>query len=134
MLKTLQSLPDKTAITLSLLCTAHCLALPFLLILFPSLLSLQLDNEAFHFWMVLAVIPVSLYALTLGCKKHQRFHLLAVGGVGLLCLLLAVFVPEALLGEIGEKGLTLIGSALIAFGHFKNYRLCQQKRQSCDCS
>ena len=128
----LQVLSDKTAIGLSLLCTLHCLALPFVLVLFPSMAALQLDNEAYHFWMIIAVIPISMYALTLGCKQHKRKYLLVVGSVGLMFLLMAVFLPEPLIGEWGEKSLTLIGASIIAVGHYINYRLCQLKH-TCTC-
>lgn len=129
----LQPLSDKTAIGLSLLCTLHCLALPILLIAFPNVLSLQLNNEAFHFWMILAVIPISIFALTLGCKQHKRFQLLIIGAIGLLLLFMAIILPESLLGEQGEKILTLIGAGLIAIGHFKNFKLCQPTKE-CACS
>ena len=128
----IQTFWDKTAISLSLLCTLHCLALPFLLIAFPSVAALQLDNEVFHFWMVLAVLPTSIYALTLGCKKHKRRQFLMTGLFGLTFLLSAVLLPESLLGEMGEKALTLIGAALIAFSHVNNYRLCQRNKK-CVC-
>jgi len=129
----LQSVPDNIAISLSLLCTLHCLALPLILVLIPSVASLQLQNEAFHFWMVLVVIPVSLYALTLGCKQHNRVYIFAIGGTGLSLLLMAVILPEPLLGEYGEKITTLLGASLIAIAHFTNYRLCQQQER-CKCS
>jgi len=128
----LQPFSDKAAIGLSLLCTLHCLALPLLLVIFPSIASLQLANEALHFWMILAVIPTSVYALTLGCKQHKRKHLLVVGSFGLTFLALAVFLPESLLGELGEKTFTLIGAGLIAFGHYRNYRLCRHNK-CCEC-
>lgn len=128
----IQAFWDKTAISLSLLCSLHCLALPLLLVIFPSITALNLDNEAFHFWMVLAVIPTSIYALTLGCKKHKRTQFLVTGLIGLVALLLAVFLPESLVGEIGEKIFTLVGSGLIAFSHFKNHQLCQRQKK-CAC-
>lgn len=128
----LQTLSDKTAISLSILCTLHCLALPVILVLFPSMAALRLDNEAYHFWMILAVIPISFYALTLGCKQHKRKHLLVLGSIGLMFLVMAVFLPESLTGEWGEKALTLIGASIIAFAHYINYRLCRHER-TCTC-
>ncbi len=127
-----QPLSDKAAISLSLLCAFHCLALPLLLVLLPSMASLQLDNEAFHFWMILAVLPTSIYALTLGCKQHKRTYLLVLGAVGLALLLSAVLLPESLFGERGEKIFTLLGAGLISIAHFKNYRLCRQNK-GCKC-
>ncbi|MTI12948.1 MerC domain-containing protein, partial [Sansalvadorimonas verongulae] len=70
-MKTLQIVTDRLAISLSFLCLMHCLALPLLLVTLPSLTVLNLENELFHVGMVAFVIPTSLYALTLGCKKHQ---------------------------------------------------------------
>ncbi len=129
-MKTLQNYTDRAAISLSFLCLAHCLILPLLLVILPSLTVLNLDNEMFHLGMVVFVIPTSLYALTLGCRKHQHYQLLAIGFLGLTFLLGAVLGEEQI-GEFGEKTLTVIGSVLIAFGHYRNFRLCQHKE---DCS
>ncbi|MDC9724724.1 MAG: MerC domain-containing protein [Gammaproteobacteria bacterium] len=130
-METLQTITDKLSISLSLLCAIHCLALPVILTLLPSLAALQLDNEAFHYWMVLAVIPTSIYALTMGCKRHKHFRLLLIGGAGLALLVLAVVLGEEAIGESGEKILTLLGATLVAIGHFWNFRLCRQ--QDCAC-
>ncbi|BCD98751.1 MerC domain-containing protein [Marinagarivorans cellulosilyticus] len=119
-----QTLSDTTAISLSLMCALHCLALPLALIVFPSIATLQLDNEYFHFWMIIIVIPISLYALTLGCKAHKRFYTLSIGVLGLALLLLAVSLTETVIKEIGEKILTLMGATFIAFSHYRNYKLC----------
>lgn len=128
----LNLLPDKLAISLSLLCTLHCLALPVLVVLSPSIAALGLDNEIFHYWMLVAVLPISLFALTMGCKKHQRFQILLMGCIGLSILVLAALLGHDLFGETGEKVLTVIGSAIIAYGHVRNYRACQINR-SCHC-
>ena len=42
----------------------------------------------------------------------------------------AAALGEGNLGEFGERGLTLLGSLIIAFSHFKNYQVCK----SIDCS
>ena len=125
-----RALADKAGITLSLLCAIHCMALPLLIVLVPSLASLGLQDEAFHFWMVIAVIPTSAYALTMGCKKHKRFRLLTIGSVGLGLLIIAAFFGHDLLGEFWEKALTVAGATVIALGHFYNYSLCQ-RHQTC---
>lgn len=124
----MRALTDKLAIGLSWLCVMHCLALPIILILLPSLTVLGLEDESFHFWMLVAVLPTSLYALFIGCKQHQQHRLLAVGLGGLLVLLLAFFFGHDWLGEYGEKGLTVVGAMMVAYSHRRNYRLCQQSR------
>ena len=133
-MSTTQAVTDKLAIGLSLGCAVHCLSLPILLALLPSMAALQLDNEAFHFWMLVAVIPTSVYALTLGCKQHKRYRLLILGFIGLGLLVLALALGEERIGEIGEKILTVIGGGFVAFGHWSNYRLCNaEKHEDCTC-
>ena len=125
-------LADKTAIGLSLLCTLHCLALPIAIVLLPSIAGLGLDDERFHIWMVIVVIPVSAYALTMGCRKHRKTGVLLTGVVGLVLLCLAPFVGHDLPGESGEKVLTLIAVAIISASHVRNFLLCQ-KEAACEC-
>jgi hypothetical protein len=134
-MNTTQTVTDKLAIGLSLGCAIHCLSLPVILALLPSLAALQLDNEAFHFWMLVAVLPTSVYALTMGCKQHKRYRLLIIGFIGLGLLVLALALGEERIGEAGEKMLTVIGAGFVAFGHWFNYRLCHaQKHKDCTCS
>ncbi len=128
----IRSLTDKTAIGLSLVCALHCLAFPFAVVLLPSLAALSLDGEAFHLWMVIAVIPTSLFALTLGCKRHKRHRVALVGSVGLLVLAVTALAGAKLLGEPAEKSLTVLGAVVIALGHYWNFRLCQQL-DPCEC-
>ena len=131
-MKILPMFTDKIAISLSVLCVLHCLTVPLLVVLLPSITVLALDREAFHLWMVIAVIPISLYALTLGCKKHKKPSILFFGLFGLAFLISAVFFGESQLGEAGEKIITVIGSTLIAFSHFKNFTFCRELEQ-CPC-
>jgi hypothetical protein len=125
-MKIVQEFTDKFAISLSMLCAIHCLLLPLLLVALPSLGALQLQNEAFHFWMLAAVIPTSIYALTIGCKKHHRYRLLSWGISGLILMLLAVFFGHDIAGESGEKILTLLGAILVVIAHWGNFRRCRQ--------
>ncbi|MDY7026034.1 MAG: MerC domain-containing protein [Pseudomonadota bacterium] len=127
-MKTLQPTSDLFAIGLSMACAVHCLLLPFLLVFMPSALAMVLDNEAFHTWMLIAVIPLSFFALTLGCRQHKRYQLLALCSVGLLLMVSAVLWGESWFGELGEKFLTLAGALFVALGHWLNHRLCRQKK------
>ena len=128
----LQPVVDKAAIGLSLLCAVHCLALPLAIALLPSLAAVGLADEAFHTWIVLAVIPLSTFALTLGCKKHRQMGVLYTGLLGLSFLCLTPLLGHELLGEAGEKILTLAGAGLIAASHINNFKLCQKGR-ACGC-
>lgn len=117
---------NNLAIGLSALCVVHCLATPLLLVLLPSLTALQLDNEAFHRWLLMGVIPTSLFSLFMGCKEHRSYSVLIVGLCGLLFLISAVFVEGFENGELLEKVLTVTGAIIVAAGHYLNFHLCRQ--------
>lgn len=129
----LQKPADKIAISLSVLCAVHCFATPMLIVLIPAFASLPLGSESLHFWMVVGVLPISLFSLTLGCKKHRKFHVASIGLIGLALMVIAVAGEAIGFGEVMEKALTLSGALLIALAHFWNYRLCQQGGHSCEC-
>lgn len=130
-MKSSQSVMDRMAIGLSLMCTVHCFATPIILVLLPSLAALQLDNEQFHVWILAAVLPTSLLALSLGCKKHKRIRYMACGAIGLAFMICAVLLGH----EVAEKAFTLIGSAFIAVAHWFNYQQClKQNDDNCPCS
>ncbi|AQQ66790.1 hypothetical protein Mag101_03390 [Microbulbifer agarilyticus] len=129
---TLQYSTDKAAIGLSILCTAHCLMMPLLILFVPSIATLSIAGEQFHQWMVAAVLPTSIYALAMGCKVHKQYRFAAMGIAGLALLVLALVLGENA-GELVEKGLTLAGATLLAFAHIQNYRRCQQQHSNCGC-
>lgn len=128
----IRTLSDTAAIGLSLLCAIHCLMLPLVLVWLPTAMALTVGDEIFHVVMVLLVIPLSLYALLVGCKQHKRFRVLMLGCIGLSLLLAAIFLGHDYLGDIGEKVMTVIGAGLVAVGHWFNYQLCQSDER-CDC-
>ena len=130
MLRT-QLTSDKLAAGLSMACVIHCFFAPSLIILSFSFLSLSIESEIIHYLIVFLAVPISLFALGLGYKNHDVLSYLYTGAFGLVLLVVAVVLGEDLLGEIGEQTLTLIGSMIVAFAHFKNHRKC--KELECDC-
>ena len=123
---------DKSAISLSVLCMAHCLIIPVIPILLPTLFSLSLGGELFHKLLLVAVVPLSAVALLLGCQKHQHWTVLIWGIAGLSLLVFAGIFAHDLMGEAGEKTLTVVGSMLLVYSHYKNYRRCGEYEQ-CEC-
>lgn len=118
---------DVCAVTLSSLCVLHCLALPVLIVLVPSLAVLPIAEEKFHFFLVFLVIPVSISALYLGCRRHRRWAVLFWGLTGVGVLILTALYGHEFLGEKGEKIMTVAGAALIAVSHILNFRLCRAR-------
>lgn len=123
---------DKTAIGLSMFCAIHCLLLPTMIVLSPVLAATSFGNEAFHQWLLLAVLPISAVALTLGCRKHHNFSILRWGVPGLVIIAVTALWGHELLGETGEKVASIIGALLIVVGHWLNHRLCQQQHCPCE--
>ena len=130
-MRNIQTVADKAAIGLSMACAVHCLAVPVLVVLLPAVASFYLFDEAFHLWMLVAVVPTSVVALTLGCRKHGSYAVLVPGLLGIATLCAAVWIGHDVLGEQGEKLLTVLGATMVAAGHLWNHRLCS--RSSCEC-
>jgi len=122
---------DKAAIGLSLACAVHCLLMPTTLILLPALAGYSFVDESFHRWMLLAVLPTSLIALTMGCRRHRQLSVIALCVPGLAALTVAALWGHELFGANGEKIVSLLGAALITLGHLRNHTLC--KRLQCGC-
>ena len=122
---------DGIAISLSFLCALHCLFVPSFVILAPSFLSIAFDNEFIHYLILILAIPVSVFALSIGFKSHKSLSMVFSGFLGISILLFAVLFGNNLLGETGEKALTLLGSTIVAFAHFRNLKVC--KELDCDC-
>lgn len=116
---------DRTAIGLSLVCAIHCLLLPVAVAVLPSATLIGLEDELFHRLLLIVVLPVSAFALISGLRKHRNRTVLIVGVTGLMVLIVGAAFGHDLFGETGERIVTLVGSALVALGHFRNFQLCQ---------
>lgn len=111
---------EGVAVSTSLLCLAHCLALPFLLLLLPGVFAIFAQSEAFH-WAALALVaPSALAAFWLGYRRHRAIvpALFGLVGVGLLTLALLPGTAEG-----AETWLTVAGSIALVGGHMMNWRL-----------
>ena len=84
-----------------------------------------------HKMTLLLAVPISIFALIMGYKNHKTISFLPIGILGLLILILAVLLGERVLGEYGEKGLTLLGSIFVTYSHFKNHQVCINLDCSC---
>jgi|TARA_B100001094_G_C18193688_1_gene809074 hypothetical protein len=122
---------DKFAMSLSMICLIHCLFAPSFIILTSAFLSFSYDNEFMHKMILLLAVPISIFALIMGYKNHKTISFLLIGILGLLILILAVLLGERMLGEYGEKGLTLMGTIFVTYSHYKNHQVCINLDCSC---
>jgi len=118
----IQRFTDYTSISLAGICVVHCFLTPVVLILFPVVSSTLVFEEVFHELMLFMVIPASVVAMFLGCRRHKDFSVIMLGGVGLYFLLVGAFAVTGYLESI----LTLIGAFIMISGHLRNFRLCRK--------
>lgn len=123
---------DRLAISVSFLCLAHCLLLPVLLVLLPSLGATFFASESMHAWLVYLALPISLFALSMGCRQHRKGLILIFGMVGLAILILGIFVEPLGLDHELETVFTVTGALFIAFAHLRNFLQCK-KVNNCHC-
>lgn len=117
-----QRLFDGMAIGASVLCLVHCLLLPVLIVLLPTLAVFLAIPEAFHLWALAFAIPTSALALTTGYCRHRRIRPTMIALPGLFLLAMgALFAPT----ESAETMLSVAGALLLALGHGLNWRRLQ---------
>jgi len=116
---------DTVAIFLSATCMLHCLAIPILITLFPIAQSSLLDEQTFHLILLVFILPTSLIALTIGCRKHKDLLTMVLGGIGLSILTLMGLFGHDLLSLLGERIVTTFGGLVLAAAHFQNFRICR---------
>ena len=125
-MKVMQEFSDKTAISLSMICLAHCLVVPSFLVILSGYFTLSYESELVHYLLLLIAVPVSVYALINGARNHSNFIYLMMGIVGISSLIFAVTMGVELWDESGEIFFTSIGASLVAFSHYKNFKLCRE--------
>lgn len=121
---------DRFAIALSGLCAIHCIALPIAASLTPLLMSTVKHGSSMHeFWfhqfILIFIIPISLFALVTGFRCHRKNIPMLLGGLGLSILVIVALFAEQLISQqmisyTGETILTVIGGIVHAAGHITN--------------
>tara|TARA_R110002033_G_scaffold54019_4_gene102388 strand:+ start:4122 stop:4517 length:396 start_codon:yes stop_codon:yes gene_type:complete len=109
---------ETSALFLSGLCVVHCLGLPLLFLAMPLLANIFALPEAFHFYLILLALPLSLTSLIYGVRQHRSFMPLAIGTLG-LCLMAAA-LTEKYYNE--EVVLTVFGATSLALAHIYNWK------------
>lgn len=83
---------DRLAVSMAVICAIHCLVTPVLLVALPIIGTTFWVSEDFHIWMLLLVLPTTLFAVTLGCRKHKDRWVMGAAAVGIALLIAAVAI------------------------------------------
>jgi hypothetical protein len=121
---------DGVAVFLSGACMLHCLLLPILVTLFPIVQGSLLQEQDFHVIMLFLILPTSLFALMVGCRKHKDGVTITLGAAGLAVLAVTALFGHEWLGFLAERLVTTAGGLILASAHVRNYLLC--RRVDCD--
>ena len=116
---------DGMAVILSGTCMLHCLVLPLLVTLFPIVQGSLLEEKYFHLIMLVFILPTSLVALTVGCRRHRDTLTIVLGAIGLSTLAITAFWGHELFGLSGERVVTTLGGLVLASAHIQNFRCCR---------
>ena len=123
---------DSIAVFCSALCIIHCLALPIFLTILPAINLYFLDHQTFHLILLVVVLPVSILALSLGCKRHRDALTIIAGVAGLFMITTVAIFGHTLINQADEKFVTSFGSLVLACAHIRNYQICRKSNCSHD--
>ncbi len=125
----MQRILDNFGLTISAACAIHCILLPVLVILSPYIELAFFTSHEFHETLMYFILPTSLVAFTMGCKKHND-DIVKLGGIcAIFVLLIALSLHE--FSETLSIILTLFASSLLIFTHLRNRTLCAEKDHCC---
>jgi len=110
---------DTIGIALSGLCLVHCLLLPLLVAVTPTISVVA--GEGVHQMLLLVLIPPLLLALVRGRRRHGRGAAAALLLIGLALLLAGAFLGI----KTWEVPLTVAGSLAVVTGHAINAWWCR---------
>ncbi len=116
---------DGAGIAASTVCLVHCLASPLLLVVGSALPFGGISDHMVHFVLLALVVPISGYALVTGHQHHGSWRALALGAVGVLGLAIAAIFLHDAVGHEVERWVTVASSAVLASGHWVNFRACR---------
>jgi hypothetical protein len=117
---------DGTAVALSALCLIHCLALPLIIAGAPFLAGF--DESHLHAQMLIVVLPLSLFALSIGFQRHRNMRVVAAGAAGMLLLTIGGTIAHDQYGLLADRLLTVMGALTLATAHFYNSALSRRCR------
>lgn len=119
---------DGAAVVLSGLCLVHCLALPLIVAGLPFLA--EFSEGHLHAQMLIVVLPLSVFALGIGFRRHRDRRVIAAGAIGMLLLTIGGTIAHDNYGIIADRTMTVLGAFTLATAHFYNSALARRCRNA----
>jgi MerC mercury resistance protein len=114
---------------ISSLCLVHCISMPLILSLAPTLAHLIPGSETVHRFLALLVVGAGLPSFVIGFGKHKKWPVLACGISGMGIVLGALIFGDRLASESAEIAVTMLGSLLLTAAHLANRTFCGRCNQ-----
>jgi len=83
---------DRIGVFASILCAIHCALTPLLLILLPTF-GKAWAHPSTHWGMAIIVIPIAIFMMIKGYKKHGKKWVLVAGTIGVLLIIVGAILP-----------------------------------------
>ena len=115
---------DRVGIGLSGICAIHCLLVPVIVALIPLWPAFEEFHEYTHLIFFIAIAP----AVYLSLRQRHKSPKITILLISRLFLIFLPWYFNDILGEYGEAGVTLIGSILLIWGHWQNYKSKSRKK------
>jgi hypothetical protein len=113
---------DFAGIFISGLCVLHCLAVPLLLFLAPTLSASIFPSEDITHAVLLAfILGVAGIAFVSGFRVHGQWRPVAWMAGGMLIVIYATFFAHSQLGHTWEPVVAIIGSLALVRAHYLNH-------------
>lgn len=121
---------DLAGAMVSGICLLHCLAIPAILILFPTLgASLIPQEDMTHSVLLGFVLGTAGIAFISGYRVHGQWRPVAWMAVGVLLIIFATFFVHRHLGHFWEPFVAVIGSLFLIRAHYLNHHCKKCSRE-----
>jgi hypothetical protein len=120
----LTGVADAAGLFASTLCMIHCLAMPLLLAVLPAMS--WAEDERTHQVLLGVALVAAVLSLGPGYLAHRRGAVPLLGGAGLACLAVAMFVIEPRYGHDAEAVASVAGALLLFGAHVRNRVCCRR--------
>lgn len=114
---------DSLGLAASLLCMVHCMSMPFLISVLPTLGLSFLEGHGAHQLLAFFVVGFALAAVLPAYLKHRKNIVLISMIVGITAVLTATYGAGSILPESYELPLITLGNMLVVFTHWRNKHL-----------
>lgn len=115
---------DRAAMGVSLVCMAHCLAIPLTLSLAPSLLPTVWDDRMVHVLALALALPLAVLGIGARLRRSRDRLTLGLAGAGLTLMAAGIGLHDA---PPLDVVFTLAGAGSVGAAHMRNYT---QRRQA----